>query len=342
MATTDDARHQSESARQRMNEIAQELARRTTPEQLKALAREKGDELKELARHKADAMVSDAKHSAKEKVADLKESAVHQAKEKVADLKETAVHQGEHLKEQAGRHPAVLGGLIGSALGIGAGLVARRMAEKKQSQWGYTRRTYTPEYGYRPAVFTEGGQYKDAEIGTGEKLKENVSEKLESAKDNVSGKLESAKENVSGRYESAKENVSGKLESAKEKVGHAREKMGHARENIRQHIPSAGELKERTRHYAETSGEHPWLLAAVGFGLGMFASRLIPETDLERQKLGDVKHRAAERISELGKDIEQRVSGDSSEEESFESEALTTESMNEPIDTYPEPSPSLH
>lgn len=337
MATTDDARHQSESARQRMNEIAQELARRTTPEQLKALAREKGGELKDLARHKADEMMTDARHSAREKVTELKDSAVHQAREKVADLKESAVHQGEELKERAGRHPALLGGLIGSAVGIGAGLIARRMADRRQSEWSYpARRTYTPEYGYQPAVYpAEGGRFTDAEIDTGDKpTGDKLKETGEKLRENVSDKFESAKESVSGRVESAKENVSGKFESAKER-------MDHARENLRQHIPSTGEIKERTRHYAEASGEHPWILAAVGFGLGMFASRLIPETDIERQKLGDVKHRAAERLSEFGKDIEQKVSGESAEEERFDSEALTTGAMNEPIETY-EPGSSLH
>lgn len=316
MATTDDARLQSESARQRMNEIAQELARRTTPEQLKAFAREKGEEWKDLARHKADEMVTDAKQSAKEKVAELKESAVHQAKAKVTDLKESAVHQGERLKEQAGRNPAVMGGLLGGALGIGAGLLAKRMADRRQAEdWSASRRIYTPEYGYQPAVIPEeGARFDDSlghERGAGEKLKENVSEKLESAKENVSGRLESAKERV-----------------------------GHARENIRQRLPSTGELKQRTRHYAETSGEHPWVLAAIGLGLGILASRLIPESELERQKLGDVKHRAAERLNEMGKELEQRVSGDTSEV--HDTEALTTGAMNEPIETYPGPSPSLH
>ena len=326
MATADDARRESEAARERLSAIAQELASRTTPEQLKELAREKGTEWRETAKLKA-----------REKATDFKDNAKLKAREKATDLKEKAVERGGRMKESAGEHPGMMG-LVGGLLGASAGLLLAKAGQRNREQAferaGY--RTYTPEYGYQPAVMpTEG--YAAATYGAG--LEEGYAGERSPAKERIGEakeRIASARENVSHRIEGARENVSHRIEGARERIGHARERL-----------PDREQLKARSRQYYDRAvNDYPWALAAAAIGFGFVASMLVPETEAEKRRFGEAKRKASERLREYGEEMEHRIAGnDSGEERIAEPSPLTTPStLVEPggygMDT--ETNPNLH
>lgn len=244
MASTNDPRHESAEARERLSAIANELARRTTPAELKSAAKE----------------------------------ALVEAKERV---KEKAMDERDQLTDRVKERPALWGAALGAAAGLTAGLVARRFisrGDSGQRQRVPNRRVYTADYGYEPATISSPS---------------------------------------SAESDSRTKEIG---DAAREASQSAKEKIGEVQERLRAKIPSGQEVKNRAGDTLTTVGEHPLALAIASIGLGMLAARLVPETDVEREKLAALKERAYERIDDIGHNLEERMSGDVTEEEVDESE----------------------
>lgn len=100
---------------------------------------------------------------------------------------------------------------------------------------------------------------------------------------------------------------------------------------------------KRSRQAMETTADHPLLLALIGIGLGIVAARVVPESDAERQKVGELKQRASERIARMGEEIESRIQGNSADKDdtdaAYEEDLETTEAT---FHAARETSPDLH
>lgn len=298
MGERDDARRSIEDARERMSEIAEELARRAAPAQLKARA------------------------------------------------KEEAVKKGTEIRDRALGSPLVLGA-FGGAIGWMAGAaIARKYDERSEGRGGrrlegfggfdepageYTVTSYTGVAAYPPiapgAVGPEvadvgfassphgetpygggdvegyGGDVPGEEPG----FREKVGEKKEQLKSKGHELREKIDERVSGGGEQLRHRAEGMKSRAGEMVS-----------NVRSHLPSGGEIRERGSELFHRAENSPSLLVIGGLVIGALAALSIPVTDAERRSVRPMKAKAREGLRGVGDRIEERIGG-SSGEASYES-----------------------
>ena len=299
-------------ARARMSELADELARRMEPEHLKAIAADKVSDLKEQARDKAT-----------EKVDELKTQA-----------REAVMRKGYEVKERADTPKgwSMLGAILGA--GVGSVLMKKAFDVRQQSQWNtrmygdYDRSTPSlvpsPDGGLmRPTGDARGSLGTDSMnlggVDSGGGLKERASEAMDMAKD----KAHELKDRASGLVDRAMDKTHG----------------------LRERIPDRGELRHQASDWYGTVSENPVLLAIGGLAIGALFASFIPVTNRERQLIEPAKAKVKERISELGDQLESKLSGEtgdeSGREEEFQSSA-SSESERErgaipplpPLDDY--------
>jgi ElaB/YqjD/DUF883 family membrane-anchored ribosome-binding protein len=124
----DDRRADEDVARERarLSAIAEELARRTTPEYLKAQASELQEKAKVLAKDKARVLKDKAKESARDQFSAAKDAAI----DKVGALEERAMSNSTGM--------SVLGALAGAAAGVGLmHLLQERREHTEAYRYGY-------------------------------------------------------------------------------------------------------------------------------------------------------------------------------------------------------------
>lgn len=301
MASADDPRRESEAARQRMTEIALEIAERTRSEQLRNYAVEKKDEWTAKAREKVQ-------EKAHETAEDFKDA----ARSKAHDLKEAAVDKTVTMKDRAVGSPGLLaatGGLIGALAGW---YLSRSGALQShdRARYGYGR--YGGRYGYDERRVFEGPYtgraYSADETGGefygGDRYAAGGSRFADEAR----GKAEEMKERATEAIDSAKSGVE------------------HAVERVREKVPSAGEMKERAQdYYHRASEEYPVALALGSLAFGFLSALLVPVSERERRALDDVKRKAQHGIEQIGHKVEEQISGaESSEAEPAKGAGQTT------------------
>ncbi|MFY0565137.1 hypothetical protein ACN28E_14950 [Archangium lansingense] len=271
-----------------MSELADELARRMEPEHLKAIAADKVSDLKEQAKDRAT-----------EKVDELK-----------AQAKETVMRKGYEVKERADTPKgwSMLGALIGA--GVGSMLMKKAFDVRHQSDWNtrmygdYDRETPSlvpaPDGGLmRPTGDMRGSLGSD--VG-GSQLKERASEAVDMAKD----KATELKDRASGLVDRAMDKAHG----------------------LREHIPDRGQMRHQASDWYSTVSENPVLLAIGGLAIGALFASVIPVSNRERQLMEPAKAKVKERISELGEQLESKLSGQTGDE-SFREEELQASASSE-------------
>lgn len=310
-------------ARARMSELADELARRVEPEHLKAIAADKVSNLKEQARDKATEKVDEFKTQAKEAV----------------------MRRGHEVKERADTSKGW--SMLGAIIGAGVGSVLMKKAFDVRHQSDFNTRMYgdydreapslvpAPDGGLmRPTGDVRGSMGSDigvrtsTDVGTtssmdmgggGGHLKERASDAMDMAKDKA--------------YE-LKDRASGLVDQARGKT-----------HGLRERIPDRGQMRHQASDWYGTVTDNPVLLAIGGLAVGALFASLIPVTNRERQLIDPAKTKVKERISDLGDQLESKLSGDtgdeSGREEEFQSSA-SSESERErgaipplpPLDDY--------
>ncbi len=274
-------------ARARMSELADELARRMEKEHLKEVASTKVMELKEQARERAT-----------EKVDELRTHA-----------KEAVMRRTTEIKERADTPKgwSMLGAVIGA--GVGSVLMKKVFDVRHDHHLhsGYDRDMSlvpAPEGGLmRPTGDVRGSLGSDIGVRTstdvgavnvGSSYMGDSTQDESGLKARASGAVDMAKEKASD----LKERASGLVDMAKDKAS-----------GLREHIPSRHEMTQRTSGWYDTVSENPVLLAIGGLAIGALCASLIPVTSRERQLIEPAKAKVKERISNLGDQLETKLSG---------------------------------
>jgi hypothetical protein len=231
----------------------------------------------------------------KEKAAELKGMAEEKVKEQATLLK-------ERTKEMAMRktsewtenvsHSPKGLGLIGGILGMVAGAMIAKRLSNRGSERIYDEYT---------ATGMDSG---------GASLRERASETAGEVKEKA----------VSG------------VEAIKDKAMSVKERTGEAMGRVKEAVPSASTVRDRTREwYSHGLEQQPLLFALGAVVLGMVGAFLVPVTDKERRLIEPARKKAQESLQGLGEQIEEKISsaGESGEESSGSVEMNTQASSPE-------------
>lgn len=292
-----------------MSELADELARRMEPEHIKALATDKVTELKEQARERVTEKADELKTHAKEAVM-----------RRTYDIKERA---------DTPRGWSMLGAIIGA--GVGSVLMKKAFDVRHDGSHIGGRRMYSrydletpslvpaPEGGLmRPSGEVRGMRGSDVGVRTSTDV----------------GDVSAGESTLKDKASELKERASGLVDRAVDKA-----------HGLRERIPDRGEMRHQASDLYGTITDNPVLLAIGGLAIGALCASLLPVSNRERQLIEPAKSKVKERISNLGDQLESKLSGQSGDvsghEEEFRSSA-SAESERErgsipplpPLDDY--------
>ena len=85
-------------------------------------------------------------------------------------------------------------------------------------------------------------------------------------------------------------------------------------QGLRERIPDRGEMKHQATDLYGTVSDNPVLLAIGGLAIGALFASFIPVTNRERQLIEPAKSKMRESISQLGDQLESKLSGQSEDE----------------------------
>lgn len=326
MAERHDEEREIAQAHARLTQITEELSRRTTPEYLKAKARERADE-----------MSGRAKVMARERTIEMKDRLLDSpwalgllggavgaiAGKLIGDrTRDRHAHGGYEFYEEVDapydeytathRYPATAYGEQG--YGEGYGSYGHYGSESVQSD---TIITDDPMYGldvgergdrmegFRESASSEEHGIKDK----ARDLKHKASERARDLKHKASERMSDVGERARDLKHKGTERASHLGDSARESGHGLRSKAGHMASGIRDHIPSGHQMKSGMRRVGNSTHERPelWGIAAVAIG-ALFGS-LMPITSKERRYLGPVKSDAQDRISAAKDEVIDRAKG---------------------------------
>lgn len=172
---------------------------------------------------------------------------------------------------------------MGSVMGLSALWLLMKGVQSARGGNGELEEVYLPE--------EESLRTTEPEIGyEAEEVKGKVSEKKEELK----AGLESARERVGEVGEQARHKMMGYRERAKERMGHTRER--------------AAEQKNRLQgNFKRIFEERPLLVTAAAVALGAVVASLLPETEKERELLGEPKETITGKLKEKAQESFERA-----------------------------------
>ncbi len=316
MGERNDARRSIEASRARMSVIADELARRSSP-----------DYVRERAREAAMAKAGQVRDRASE-----------------------VGHRASESRRTLGTLGAILGGLGGVVLakqmrerhehetegyyrGGGFRTGGAWVSREYVAQPAYVPRYGAPDYTTSPEVSAYGAEswsepyrteppyyrsgtaaesWESAEPSRGERLKGKASD----IKERASHKASEFKERASHKASDFRERVSEQREHGSERASRLRSQASHLRERV----PSGSEMRQSAR-------ERPIGVILGGIALGAIAASLLPLSGREQRVMHPAKERARsqldEQMSNLKHKAEERFhlggNGSDTSEESFSS-----------------------
>jgi len=246
------------------------------------------DHLKQLAASKAEVLKEQAKEKVSEKADELKMRA-----------KEAVMRRTDEIKVRADtpRGWSMFGAIIGA--GVGSMLMKKAFDVRRRSDmYGRYDRT-TPSLVPAPdgGLMRPTGDVRGSDIGvrTSADVGVNVGD--------------------SGMSD-IKERASDLVDRAKDKASALRER-----------IPDRSEMKYRAWDWYDTVTENPVLLAIGGIAFGALFASFIPVTERERRLIEPAKSKVKESISNLGDQLESKLSeqseAESAHEEEFQSSAAS-------------------
>lgn len=247
-----------DEARARIRLIAEELARRSRTEHLKAEASALRTRVTEQVKSKAN-----------EKKDALKLRAREAARERALTLKEKVMARPVAL--------AIAGGVAGAVVGA---LLGRRSEESQHYVRAETLSTGT----------VQPGNW-EAREDTGPSMGERAGE----AKARVAGAVDQTKERLSETVGQTREHLSGAMDRVKERASSIKDRASELRhragERIGSHVPSRSELRGRAGNMVR---EDPAMLAFAALAAGACVGLLLPLTDTERRTLRGAHAKAKE------------------------------------------------
>jgi uncharacterized protein YjbJ (UPF0337 family) len=95
------------------------------------------------------------------------------------------------------------------------------------------------------------------------------------------------------------ENVSDKVDALKSKLPDG---AGEAASRVGDKAPSSDDVKAKAQQAAATAGQHPIAVTAGAAAAGLIAGLALPETELERQKLGPAARNVREQAQARAQD----------------------------------------
>jgi hypothetical protein len=251
-----DERREIADARERMSELAVELARRASPEHLKA----------------------EAKIYAGEKRTELKQLAKEAVMRKTTEWREVATSSPKGI----GILGAIAGGVIGS-------IIAKRFAASRSGPMLERHELWDGRD--EPSTYVASGRYET----TGDELP-------------AMGASDSGGGGMGDKLQSAKHAVMDKAGSVMEKAGSAMDSLRGTASDVRDRIPSPGDVRQRaSRWYDQGINDQPLFFALGALALGMVASAVIPVSARERQMIEPAKRKVRETVSQVGEQLQQKV-----------------------------------
>jgi len=276
-----DERREISDARERMSELAVEIAHRTSPEYVKEQVRT----------------------FAGEKKIELKQRAKERVMRKTTEWKQVATGTPKGI----GILGAIAGGVIGSFL-------AKRFAAARSGPM-FERREYWDGRD-QPSLYAEHGAYPYETTGDdlsalhADQSGGGVGEKLQSVKQSVMDKAGDARHSVMDKASGALDSIRGTAS------------------NVREHIPSAGDVRMRaTNWYDQHIDQQPLIFALGAVAFGMVASALIPVSSRERQLMEPAKRKVMQTVSQVGDQLQQKVDsmgGNADHQDNFEPPGIST------------------
>ena len=129
-----------------------------------------------------------------------------------------------------------------------------------------------------------------------------IREEIEQTRARVGDEVEalSYKTDVGARMD---DYVTDKKEAVVSKVSGAKDAVTSAVASV---VPGEGGVKQRSRRIGQVARRNPLGLAIGGAALGFVAGLLLPSTELEDERLGEVSGRVKETASEAGHDALER------------------------------------
>jgi ElaB/YqjD/DUF883 family membrane-anchored ribosome-binding protein len=243
-------------------------------------------------------------------VTELKEQAKDRAVEKADELKlrakEAVMRKSVDIKERADtpRGWSMLGAILGA--GVGSVLMKKAFDVRRRSEWATSfegRRMYGEYDRENPSLVPapDGGLMRptgDARGTLGSDIGVRTSTDV--------GVMDTAKD---------------KAQELKERASHLVDQARDKASGLREHIPDRYAMRARATDWYDTVSDNPVLLAIGGIAIGALFASFLPVTNRERELIEPAKAKVKERISELGDQLEGKLSGQSEEE--FQSSAAS-------------------
>jgi len=250
-----------------MSEIAEELARRASPQYIKSRASEA-------------------------------------TMDKVTEIKERTFESRVALAIVGGVIGATMGALMARGRErkeryLSEGRDSRRYEPEYEPRLGPTE-TSRVERGIIVGPGVSGrGDVAEMErvVQTGREMAEPPRRDLEGAKEQAKGAYEEVKEQAKGAYEETKEKAKDTFEETKEKAKDTFEDVKERASHLREKIPSGHEVRRRA---SDAWDEQPLLIALLSLVAGALLGIFLPVSSEERRLLGPAKHKAAEGVRKLG------------------------------------------
>jgi len=278
MGERDLARH-SQEARARMSEIAGELARRASPDYIKARASEA-------------------------------------TMDKARELRGRAMESPTALAVVGGILGALLGARLARSRSREygyreAGLYGRRFDREYgrfEGYEGYDRQLpYDREMSdMRDMRGMRGtGERMDRSSYGGRDREISVKDRAEELGERVSGKVESMKDKAVDKVDDIKDQARAKAENVKERASEALSTARERAEELRERIPSSDDVKEKANR---AWGDQPLLFSLLALCVGALAGLFLPVGARERRLLEPAKQKAREGMHRLGDLADEKLS----------------------------------
>lgn len=267
----------------------------------------------EQAREKVTTAASDVMDKAKATVHEVASDVVGQAKEvpqATVDAAKGAVSDAAHAVKDTFTNVSSVAGKAGGTvvdtvkanpipyllIGLGAGWL----------YWSSRQNSYrAPETRYITTQPTSYAEYDaDATYGAGAGGT-GTTGRVDRLKDNAGAAAGAVKDKVSGAADSVKGAVTGAASTVKDRAGQLAEQAQGTAQQLRSQVMSGVEQAQGT--FQTTLETNPLAIGAVALGIGLGLGLLLPETNKEREVMGQARDRIGEKVQQTARELTEKA-----------------------------------
>jgi ElaB/YqjD/DUF883 family membrane-anchored ribosome-binding protein len=136
-------------------------------------------------------------------------------------------------------------------------------------------------------------------------------EGLEGEEGGLGGKVQEAKGQLGQRLQETKSQLGDKVGAVREQAGHLKDQARHRVSELREHMPSAHEMKDKARQVGARArgyaSEEPLVTALGALAIGAALGFLLPLTSQERRALGPAREQVSEKLGALSHEVSDKV-----------------------------------